>query len=74
MQQLKMMKIRLKEFMNEMDGLKTEVASLLDGLTHRGLEGKKLAKRVVPPLKESIIEIIDEEVNDFDYDHGNRFR
>ena len=39
---------------DKMTGLWTEVASLRDKLVHKGLESKRLARRAISPLDESI--------------------
>ena len=38
-----------------------------------GFEGKRRARRVISHLDESIVENTNEEVKDFDHDHGSRF-
>ena len=49
-----MMNMRFIEVMNGMDGLRTKVSSLHDGLVCRGPEGRRLAKRAISHVKEFI--------------------
>ena len=53
-QQLELMNMKFREVMNGMGELIIKVASLWDGLGHRGLEGRRLVRWVISPPKESI--------------------
>jgi hypothetical protein len=49
-----MMNMRFIEVMNGMDGLRTKVSSLYDGLICKGPECRRLARRAISLVKEFI--------------------
>jgi hypothetical protein len=72
-QQLEMMNKRFREVMNEINGLRTVVASLRDGLVRRYFKGRRPARRAISPPHESITKNTDEKADDFDHEHGATF-
>jgi hypothetical protein len=60
--------------MNEMAGLRTEVASLWDEPVHRGPMGRKLARWAISHIDESIPENTDKKTKNYDHDHSARFQ
>lgn len=58
-QQLDKMNKKFRKVSNGIDGLRTEVASLQDGLVHKGLRGRRHVRRTISPLVESITKNID---------------
>jgi hypothetical protein len=50
---------KFRKVSNGIDGLRTEIASLQDGLVHKGLRGRRHVRRTISPLVESITKNID---------------
>ena len=65
--------MRFGKVVNVMTGLRTEIVSLQDGPTHRGLDGRIHVRWSILYTNEIVAVNTDKETKNFDYEHGAVF-